>query len=292
MLVKMSDILVKAKKGKYGVPAIPALDESTARAAIESAEKMQSPVILLVTPSVHPDLFYFGRMLRDIISKTTAPVALCLDHSSTFESAIEGIRAGLNCIMVDRSSLPFEENVAQVKELTKIAHAVGVEVEAELGHVGSGENLADYETGLTVPDEAVRYVQETNVDFLAVAIGTAHGVYKGTPKLRFDLLEEIVNKVHVPLVLHGGSGTGDENLAKLCQNGITKVNVANEIFRGAYDACVADGLEGNRVYRLYSVLKAGYMEVAMHKMKVLGCAGKAPFAKGGNGADSGEWTEA
>lgn len=275
MLVKMSDMLSKARKGKYGVPAIPGLDELTVRAALASAEQKKSPVILLITPGIHDDLFNFGRMVLDIVERSSAPVSLCLDHSSTFEQAVEGIRAGINVIMADRSKLPFEENAAQVKEICKIAHAVGAEVEAELGHVGSGENLADYDTGLTVPEEAARFVKETGVDFLAVAIGTAHGVYKGEPKLRFDLLADIMKQVEIPLVLHGGSGTGDANLTKLCQGGITKVNVANEIFRGCYDACVEDGMEGNRVYRLFSTLKAGYMDVAMQKMDVFGCTGKA-----------------
>ncbi len=275
MLVKMSEILSKAQKGKYGVPAIPATDELTCRAAITAAEEKNSPVILISNSRGHADFFYFGRMLNDLAIRGKVPVSLCLDHSTTFENAIEGIRAGFTAIMVDRSTLPYEENVAEVKELVRIAHAVGVEVEAELGHVGQGENLDHYETGLTVPDEAVSYVKETNVDFLAVAIGTAHGVYKGEPKLRFDLLEEIRSKVSIPLVLHGGSGTGDDNLAKLCKNGICKVNVANEIFRGAYEACVKDGMEGNRIYRLFPTLAAGYREVAMHTMEVFGSAGKA-----------------
>lgn len=274
MLVKMSEILLQAKKGRYGVPALSVANELTCRAAIESAEEMKSPVIF-ITSEKTKDLFYVGRMLIDLVNRSHVPVALCFDHSSSFESAINGLRAGFNAIMVDRSSLPYEENVAQVKDLVRICHAVDVEVEAELGHVGQGTNLDDYTSGLTVPDEAARYVADTDVDFLAVAIGTAHGVYKGEPKLRFDLLKEITEKVEIPLVLHGGSGTGDENLAKLCKNGIGKVNIANELFRGSFDAVVEDGLEGNRVYGLYNVLTGGYKKTAKRLMEVFGCAGKA-----------------
>ena len=132
--------------------------------------------------------------------------------------------------------------------MVKICHAVGVSVESELGHVGSGDNYAvDGVSNFTEPDQALRFVQETGVDALAVAIGTAHGAYKGVPKLHFDLLEQIRDTVDIPLVLHGGSGSGDENLAKACKLGICKVNVANDIMRGAYKA-VEGKMEGNGVY--------------------------------------------
>lgn len=276
MLVKLSEILTAAKKQGYGVPALAAVDELTCRAAIDAAEDMKSPVILLCMENGNPDLDYFGRMLNDLAVRAKVPVALAYDHTSSFESAIRGIRAGFNSIMVDRSKLPFQDNIAQVKELVRIAHAADVEVEAELGHVGFGDSdVSASESALTIPAEAVQFVEETGVDCLAVAIGTAHGVYKGEPKLRFDLLEELAAKVSVPLVLHGGSGTGDENLAKACRKGICKVNLVNDVYRSAFNAVIADGMEGNRIYSLLAVLAEGYRETAMHFMRVLGSAGKA-----------------
>lgn len=276
MLVKISEILKRAKQEAYGVPALAAVDELTCRACIEAAEQMNSPLILLCMDNGNKDMNYYGRIMNDFAARTKIPMATTFDHSMTFESALRGIRAGFNTIMVDRSQLPYEENVAQVKEIVRIAHAVDVEVEAELGHVGIGENYAiDGVSCLTIPDEAVKFAAETGVDCLAVAIGTAHGAYKSEPKLRFELLKELAQKVPVPLVLHGGSGTGDENLMKACKEGICKVNVANDLYRGAYNLVVSDGMAGNRVYNLLSVLSDGYRETAVHFMKVLGSMGKA-----------------
>lgn len=276
MLVRISEILKRARQEGYGVPALGAVDELTCRSCIEAAEKMNSPVIFLCMDNGNKDMNYFGRIMNDLACRAKVPVATTFDHSPSFEAAIRGIRAGFNTIMVDRSQLPYDENAAQVKELVRIAHAAGIEVESELGHVGSGVNYAvDGVTSLTVPDEAARFVEETGVDCLAVAIGTAHGVYRGEPKLHFDLLEELAQKVSVPLVLHGGSGTGDENLAMACKKGICKVNIVNDLYRGAFNAVVADGMAGNRVYDLLSVLSKGYKDVAMHFMEVLGSAGKA-----------------
>lgn len=276
MLVSMAEILQQAKEGHYGVPALSAVDELSLRACVEAAEEMNAPLIMLGGWGHNKDMQYFGRMLHDFAIKASVPVAFILDHSATFEDAVKGIHAGFHTIMVDRSSLPYEENVAQVKELVKIAHAAGVGVEAELGHVGVGENYAvDGIAALTQPDEAVRYVKETGVDCLAVAIGSAHGVYKGEPKLRLDLLKELAEKVPVPLVLHGGSGTGDENLATACRLGISKVNVANDLFRGAYNKIQEVGMEGNNIYALMPMLQEGYKETAKHFIKILGCADKA-----------------
>ena len=178
--------------------------------------------------------------------------------------------------MVDRSKLPFEENMAQVKELTKIAHACGMGVEAELGHVAMGD-----ESVFTRPDEATRFVEETGVDALAVAIGTAHGAYKDTPKLQFELLEELRDTVPVPLVLHGGSGTGDENLKKACSMGINKLNVAYELYTGAIDSyknykeSLPENFRSWAPYDLYEKLGEGAKAVAAHHMDLCGSTGKA-----------------
>ena len=275
MLVKMSEILKRAKQEGYGVPALGAVDELTYRACLNAAEEMKSPLIILCMDNGNSDMNYFGRMTADLAVRSNIPVATVLDHTATFQSAIIGIRAGFNTIMVDRSQFPYEENAAMVKDIVRIAHAVDVEVEAELGHVGFGDNyMVDGSSALTVPEEAVRFVEETDVDCLAVAIGTAHGAYKGEPKLRFDLLEELAKKIRVPLALHGGSGTGDENLNRACRTGICKVNVVNDLYRSAYNAAVSDGMAGNRIYNLFPVMSKGYSDKAKYFMQVLGSAGK------------------
>lgn len=276
MLVKLSEMLGRAKAEGYGVPAISAANEVTLRASIETAEKADSPIIILTGYYTTDAVNYYTRIVEDFARAASVPVTAMWDHSATFAESVRGIRAGFPSIMVDRSTLPYAENAAQVKEMTRFAHAVDIEVEAELGHVGGGENYADDGvSALTIPEEAVTFVKETGCDCLAVAIGTAHGVYKGEPRLRFDLLKELAGKVSVPLALHGGSGTGDENISKACQLGISKVNVANELMRACYDALQAYGMEGNRIYKFWQVLEKGYKGHCAHLFEVCGCAGKA-----------------
>lgn len=275
MLISAKEILTKARREGYGVPALAVNNEHNLRAAIEAADEKNSPVILLCMYKGSPDFVQFGRMAAEIAGKTSVPVATILDHGADFNEAVWAVKAGLTDIMIDKSTLPYEENAAQVKEVVKMAHAVGMGVEAELGHVGSGENYAqDGHTAFTVPEEAVRYVEETGVDLLAVAVGTAHGVYKGTPELQFELLKELREKLSVPLVLHGGSGTGEENIAKACRLGITKVNLANDMYRASAEALAAEDLSGNAVYNLYGFLAARYKKAAKHYMDVTDSAGK------------------
>ncbi|BBB48017.1 fructose-bisphosphate aldolase, class II [Pelolinea submarina] len=189
------------------------------------------------------------------------------------------IRAGFTSVMVDRSKLPYEENVAQVKEVVRMAHAVGVSAEAELGHVGIGSNYAvDGVSNFTDPELAKKFVEETQIDALAVAIGTAHGLYKGEPKLQFDLLEQIVNSVDIPLVLHGGSGTGDENLARACRSGINKVNLSTDMKYAALQNLkkvypIGEGEEN--IFGFWRLLQEGFKDALRHYVKVCGSEGKA-----------------
>lgn len=276
MLVSMREILTRAKAQGYGVAAPNVDNEHNLRACIEAAEALNSPLILGVAFNANPDICYFGRIATDLCIRARVPIAINLDHGATYEAAIWAIRAGFTSVMVDRSTLPYEENVAQVKEIVKIAHAVNVSVEAELGHVGVGENYAvDRDASMTDPDQARQFVQETGIDCLAVAIGSAHGVYKGEPKLDFDRLSAIVNTVEVPLVLHGGSGTGDENLARATANGICKVNLSNDLRRSAIETLNSIDLTGNGVYGMYPLLGKGYKAKLVHYIDVFGSKGKA-----------------
>ncbi len=258
------------------MPAIAVENEHSVRAAIQAAEEKKSPLIMIALYKVNPDIHYFGRIVEDLAIRAKVPVAMCQDHGGTYAEAMWAIRAGFTDVMVDRSTLPFEENIAQVSEIVKVAHAVGVGVEAELGHVGMANQ---YETdgtgGFTVPEEAIEFVERTGVDALAVAIGTAHGVYSGVPKLQFDLLAELREKVPVPLVLHGGSGTGDENLKKACQMGICKLNISNDLKRGAIANLNEKCKDGMGAYAMYPLLYEGYKNVAAHYMTLCGSEGKA-----------------
>ena len=276
MYISMIELMKKAREGHYCVPAIAVENEHSVRAAIQAAEEKKSPLIMIALYKVNPDIHYFGRIVEDLAIRAKVPVAMCQDHGGTYAEAMWAIRAGFTDVMVDRSTLPFEENIAQVSEIVKVAHAVGVGVEAELGHVGMANQ---YETdgtgGFTVPEEAIEFVERTGVDALAVAIGTAHGVYSGVPKLQFDLLAELREKVPVPLVLHGGSGTGDENLKKACQMGICKLNISNDLKRGAIANLNEKCKDGMGAYAMYPLLYEGYQNVAAHYMTLCGSEGKA-----------------
>lgn len=276
MLISMIELMKKAREGHYCVPAIAVENEHSVRAAIKAAEEKRSPLIMISLFKVNPDICYFGRIVTDLAIRAGVPVAMCQDHGGTYEEAIWAIRAGFTDVMADRSTLPFEENIAQVSEIVRIAHAVGVGVEAELGHVGLATNYeVDGTSGFTVPAEAVEYVERTGVDALAVAIGTAHGVYKGVPKLQFELLRELREKVPVPLVLHGGSGTGEENLKRACRMGICKLNISNDLKRGAIGNLNENCKDGMGAYAMYPLLFEGYKNVAAGYMDLCGSAGKA-----------------
>ena len=156
----------------------------------------------------------------------------------------------------------------------ELVHPLGISVEAEIGHVGSGESY-DFEKGLTAPEEALRFIEDTGIDACAVAIGTAHGAYKGTPKLDFERLEAIKKATWFPLVLHGSSGTGEELIGRACRMGINKVNVANDLLKTAYTTVKATELEGNQVYDFWSIIADSLREFVKHQIEMTGSAGKS-----------------
>ncbi|MDO4261517.1 MAG: class II fructose-bisphosphate aldolase [Eubacteriales bacterium] len=279
MLVTMKEILDRANEGNYAVAAPVVQTEFNARVAIKCAEELNAPVILLVPLIFDYDVDLFGRYLKALAEASTVPVAINHDHGSDFESAVACIRAGFSAIMVDRSELPFEENVAQVKELVKVAHAVGVSVEAELGHVGNANHYdVDRDAALTEPELAKRFIDETGVDCLAVAIGTAHGAYnKGQkPYLDYERLEQIKKATgNFPLVLHGGSGTGDEGLSRVAKMGINKVNIGCELFASAIEAIETADTDGNGAYGFANIIEKGYGSRLKHFIKILDSEGKA-----------------
>ena len=283
MLVTMKEILDRANAGSYAVVAPNVTAEMDARACLEVAEDERAPLILDVAMIHTSDIFFHGSYLTKLADLAAVPVAINLDHGASFADAIKAIRSGFTSIMVDRSSLPYKENLEQVAELVKIAHAVNVSVEAELGHVGVGSNYGKLgEDLLTDPDQALDYIKKTGVDCLAVAIGTAHGAYAGEPHLDFERLKEIKKKVGIPLVLHGGSGTGDDNISKACTLGINKVNICNELFKSMYDSIMENDLSGDNAYEFWNIALAG-LKKRMHELiHICGCNGKAwtPERKG------------
>jgi fructose-bisphosphate aldolase class II len=279
MLVAMKELLVRASKENYGVAAPNVSHELDARAVIEAAESLRAPLILDVAYGHSADIVFFGGYLTKLAEMSNVPIAINLDHGATFEQAIWGIRSGFTSIMVDRSSLPYEENIKEVAEICRIAHAVGVSVEAELGHVGSGANYAvDGNSALTDPKQVCDYIARTGIDCLAVAIGTAHGTYSGIPHIDFDRLKEIKSKVgqEFPLVLHGGSGSGDDNLAKVCKLGINKVNIATDLMKASGEDLVKlNIMENNGFYKIWSTAKEGTKRRMAELIEIFGGKDKA-----------------
>ena len=245
MLVTMKEILADAKVRHYAIPAFDISNYEMMRAVLDVCEEERSPALLM---GLGVDLEGKGlplitSMVRAASEYYTVPVCFHLDHATDLDSIKAAVNAGFSSVMYDGSVLPFEENAERTAEVVKFARANGVTVEAELGHVGNAmvgnENDAseneDPEETLTLPDEVVKFVSITDVDALAVAIGTAHGVYKKTPTLRIDRLDEITAVCDRPLVLHGGSGTPDDQMQTAIAHGITKINIYSDVV-GAMNA--------------------------------------------------------
>jgi len=238
MLVTLAEILKKADEGNYGVVAPDFTSMHSIRYQLEVAEKFKAPVILSYTKhtrSLAPTKRFekFIQIIREEAEEYDVDVCIHLDHGTSIEECKEAIDAGFTGIMMDASSKSFDENVEMTAKVVELSHAAGVSVEAELGHVGTAAEGTyimkdDAKSHLTQPDQAVKFVELTNTDCLAVAIGTVHGEYKGEPKIDFDRLAAIDKAVSVPLVIHGGSGTGDDNIRKAISLGIRKINVFSD----------------------------------------------------------------
>lgn len=279
-LVTSKKMLLDARQGNYAVGAFNVENMEMVMAVIEAAEEMKSPVILQTTPSTVKyaglDLYYAN--VKTAAERAAIPVALHLDHGSSFQLAMQALRIGYTSIMIDGSHSPLEENAAVSKAVVDACHPSRIPVEAELGRVGGKEDdLEGGDGGLTDPDEASWFVETTGIDFLAVAIGTAHGVYSGIPNVRVDILKEIRNKVSIPLVLHGTSGVADDIVRECIREGICKVNYATDL-RIAYSQGIKETLAGNQAVmdpKIYG--KKGIESVkryVMDKISVCGSYGK------------------
>ena len=232
-LVKMKDLLRRAEEKNIGCGAFSVGNMEMVRGAIRAAEELDTPIILQIAEVrlKNSPLHLMGPMMVQAAKEAKVDVAVHLDHGLTFESVDKALELGFTSVMLDASTLPFEENIARVKAVVEKARKYGATVEAELGLVGGSEDgSCDHGIRCTVPDDAVVYARETGIDALAVAIGNAHGNYPVAPTLAFDVLEKIHEKVDIPLVLHGGSGITDKDFQKAISLGIRKVNIATASF--------------------------------------------------------------
>lgn len=232
-LVSMNEFLPKAKANKFAVGQFNMNNLEFAQATVEAAMEENSPFIYGVSEGA---LKYMGieftvAMAQAAAKKSGLPIALHLDHGSSFEVAMKCIRAGFSSVMFDGSHYGLEENIALTKEVVKAARAMGVSVEGELGTIGGVEDdlsVDEADATMAKPDEAIRFYEETGVDCLAIAVGTAHGMYKGEPKIHYDIIQKVADAIPVPVVLHGGSGVPDEAIRLSIQAGVGKINVNTE----------------------------------------------------------------
>ena len=283
MLVTTKEILDHAQKNKYAVGAFNVNNMEIVQAIMEAAEETQSPVILQASQGAlkYAGVEYIATLAKLAAEKATVPVAIHLDHGTDFKQVMLCIRNGFSSVMFDGSKYPLEENIAKTKEIVDIAHSVGVSVEAELGKIGGTEDdivVSEREATFTDPEEAKRFVEETGVDSLAIAIGTAHGPYKGEPELDFDRLKAIREKIDVAIVLHGSSGVPYDAIREATQLGVSKINIDTDV-RMAFAQGVKSVLDENpNEYDPRKILgpaREVMKETIKEKMEVFGSTGKA-----------------
>jgi len=280
-LVTSEKMLKDAQAGGYAVGAFNVENMEMVKAVIAAAEELKAPVMLQTTPSTikYGKLDTYAAIVKAEAERASVPVCLHLDHGSSYELAVQAVKAGYTSVMIDGSKLDFEGNIEISKRVADVGRAINIPVEAELGKVGGKEDdlvaVADTNTD---PQQAKEFVERTGVTSLAVAIGTAHGFYVGTPVLDKERLSEIRKVVEIPLVLHGASGLTDEDVRDCVKRGICKVNFATEL-RAAYTKAVRQLLdEDEKVFdpkALGKVGMAAVTELVKGRMKVCGCDGRA-----------------
>lgn len=283
MLVTGIEILQDAHKNNYAVGAFNVNNMEIVQAIIEAAEELNSPVILQASQGglKYAGVEYIAALGKVAAEKAKVPLALHLDHGTDFQQIMLCIRHGFSSVMIDGSQYELEENIAITKKVVEIAHAVGISVEAELGKIGGIEDdivVDEREATFTDPMEAKLFVDKTKVDYLAIAVGTAHGVYKGEPKLDFDRIKAIKEAVNIPLVLHGSSGVPNDAIEKAVSLGINKINIDTDL-RIAFTDAIKDFLKKDPdnidPRKILGPGKEAMKEVIKEKMRLFGSAGRA-----------------
>lgn len=275
------ELLRNAQRGKYAVGAFNVENMEMVQAVVEAAIALNSPAIIQTTPSTlrHGEPKLYAAMVRAAAEQAPVPIALHLDHGENFALAAQALRAGYTSIMIDGSHSAFEENIALSRRVVEMAGAMGIPVEAELGKVGGKEDDLDGGAGgLTDPADAARFVAETGISSLAVAIGTAHGLYAGAPKLDIPRLRAIRKAVEIPLVLHGASGLSTAQVQECIREGCCKVNFATELRIAYSDGVKAVFADRPDTFDPKAYGKAGrekVKELVKHWMTVCGSNGKS-----------------
>lgn len=272
MIVKVNQLLKEAGERHQAVLALDVFSMESILWAIEAAQREDYPIILMYYPGMI-DSKMFVDISKRAAETATVPVGLIVDHGKDFPTLIDAMKNGLPSVMFDGSANSFEENIAQTKEIVKIAHQLGIDVEGELGHVGmtSDQKFFTNADTYTNVDQAVKFVRETGVDTLAVAIGNAHGNYPFEPKLDLDRLRELREALDLPLILHGGTGIPAEQVKAAIRIGVTKVNVGTSYGAAFYDAMkkVVDEGKITNYVPAKSVMKEVVIDFVRHWIQIV-----------------------
>ena len=284
--------LRRAQAQRRAVALFVVSDAVAIEGVFQALERTRTPTIIgvwgghLCEPSIGPLVAY----TRALAGQTTVPVSLMLDHGSSFEQCVKALSYGFTDVMYDGSRLPLRENIANTRLVVRAAHAADAGVEAELGHVGRGDDYEKFgalRRGFSNPEEATQFVEETGVDFLAVAIGSAHGLYSGEPQLDLALLRQIGSRVNVPLVLHGGSGLTEAQLRSAIAAGICKINVATDLrLRAARSIRQATNSEGSSYASVLAAARDAFRMGSTYYLDLFGTAGQVGGPAGGKESSS------
>ena len=283
MLVSGKEILNHAHENGYAVGAFNVNNMEQVQAIIEAAEQTNSPVIIQASQGglTYAGVEFIAEMGKVAAKKASVPVAIHLDHGTDFKQIMLCLRNGFTSVMIDASHYELDENIRKTKQIIEMAHAVGVSVEAELGKIGGTEDdvsVDEKDATYTDPAEAEKFVKETGVDYLAIAVGTAHGPYKGEPKLDFDRIKVLKERLNMPLVLHGSSGVPEKSIKKAVSLGINKINIDTDI-RMAFHKAVKEFVSNHPdVYdprKIVGPARTAMKEIIADKMRMFGSKGKA-----------------
>ena len=286
-LVSILDELKKAQAGGYAIPCFDTFEMHGTQGIFDAVEAKRAPVMVGLYTRMFdaprnvgtPNPRALTDYIRALAEEATVPVSIILDHGASFEHCVMALNVGFTDVMYDGSRLPFEENVATTKMVVRAAHAVGAAVEAELGHVGVGSTYREFGAqgkGFTDPDTVERFVEETGVDFLAIAVGTAHGLYDGEVNLALDLLADIRERVDIPLVLHGGSGLSDDQFRAAVAGGIQKINIFTNLAVESTRRMLENARTEDASFRsMIAQIRESFRDECARLLDVFGTTGKA-----------------
>lgn len=280
MLVNLKEILEPTRGNGFAVGLFNTIDTDMLQGAINAAEELNAPIIIGTAEILLPygELKLIAPSVIAAAKRASVPVTVHYDHGLTYERCVEALKLGFTGVMYDGSAKPYEQNVAETREIVKLAHSMGAAVEGEIGHVGEADAKDNLATDMyTTVEEAKRYLEDTGVDALAVSIGTAHGAYKAKPCLDINCLAEISKAVDVPLVLHGGSGLSDDDFRNTIKNGISKVNIFTDLCLAGVASMKAH--EGEDYLIMRNAKVDAIKNAVEKKMLLFGANGKARLYK-------------